>query len=230
MLLDLLVRTSSEWQFAAGVCRFTVSPVVRIGGQRHPDQTYRAIRDRRSSLGSDGPAQLRSDQLTRKQMEFGIVTLTIAKAKLRPALTNRDGTLERQTIKGFLGIESSDDGLAFRVDVDADHGSAIWTIPYKHAIWLAQAILEISPIAVGRQTAGGAVEGTNLVGERLNVERTRVLVKVRSDHAAISAQGAWSSDKTPGTTILMVDQSIAADLVEQLGAFLASAQALARPS
>ncbi|MHC2463441.1 hypothetical protein ACVIHD_002453 [Bradyrhizobium embrapense] len=204
-------------------------PVVRIGGHPHPDQTYRATRDRRSSLGSDGPAQLRSDQLTRK-WSFGIATLTSAKARSRPALTNRDGTLERQTIKGFLGIESSDDGLAFRVDVDADHGSAIWTIPYKHAIWLAQAILEISPVAVGRQTAGGAVEGTNLVGERLNVERTRVLVKVRSDHAAISAQGVWSSDQTPGTTILMVDQSIAADLVEQLGAFLVSAQALSRPS
>ncbi|WP_050421747.1 hypothetical protein [Bradyrhizobium tropiciagri] len=145
-------------------------------------------------------------------------------------MTNRDGTLERQTIKDFRGIESSDDGLAFEVDVDADYGSAIWTIPYKHAIWLAQAILEVSPVAVGRQTAGGSVEGTKLVGERLNVTRARVLVKVRSDHAAISAQGTWSSDKTPGTAILMVDKSIAADLVEQLGAFLTSVQALSRPS
>ncbi|WP_128089388.1 hypothetical protein [Bradyrhizobium viridifuturi] len=130
-------------------------------------------------------------------------------------------------------IENSTDGLSIKmlVDVAGARDPQRWTISYKHALWLADAILKVSPAAVNNQILSGSVQGTTIPPQRLQVKDTQLRVKPGSDIAAISAVGTWLPDNAAGTTTLQIDRRVAEELIDQLQAFLeATRQGLSRPS
>lgn len=88
----------------------------------------------------------------------------------------------------------------------------------------------MSPAAINNQILSGAVQGTTIVGQRLEVKDTRLRAKPGSDVAAVSAVGTWLPDNAAGTTTLQIDRQVAEDLIDQLQAFLEAVQSLSRPS
>ncbi|PAY05389.1 hypothetical protein CK489_28785 [Bradyrhizobium sp. UFLA03-84] len=135
-------------------------------------------------------------------------------------------------IKRFREVENSADGLSVNVLIEPIDGiPQRWTIPYKHAIWLADAILKVSPAAVNNQILSGSVQGTTIPPQRLQVKDAQLRVKPGSDIAAISVVGTWLPDNAAGTTTLQIDRRAAEDLLDQLQAFLeATHQGLSHPS
>jgi hypothetical protein len=135
-------------------------------------------------------------------------------------------------IKQFPELELSTNGRTVLVAVErADEaGLTKWAIPYKHAIWLARAILSVAHQAVERQVAGGEIEPSTIPGEALLVESVEVFVKPKEERAAIAAMGTWISNGAPGTTALLVDSSTAQALTDQLREFVQMAQTLSRPT
>ncbi|WOH82131.1 hypothetical protein RX327_02730 [Bradyrhizobium sp. BEA-2-5] len=136
-------------------------------------------------------------------------------------------------IKRIREVVNSEDGLSITMLIDWANveGPQQWTISYKHAVWLADAILKVSPAAVSNQILSGSVQGATIPPQRLQVTDTQLLVKPGSDIAAISAVGNWLPDNAAGTTTLQIDRRVAEDLIEQLQAFLeATRQGLSRPS
>ncbi|WP_152977502.1 hypothetical protein [Bradyrhizobium pachyrhizi] len=125
-------------------------------------------------------------------------------------------------IKRIREVVNSEDGLSITILIDQANVECPqqWTISYKHAVWLADAILKVSPAAVNNQILSGSVQGTTIPPQRLLVEDVQLRVKPGSDVAAISAVGTWLPDNAAGTTTLQIDRRVAEDLIEQLQAFL----------
>jgi hypothetical protein len=134
-------------------------------------------------------------------------------------------------VKQFSEIELSSDGNAVIVTAECSDGSPTkCTIPYRHALWLAKAILSVSHQAVERQAASGAIEPFTIAQEALQVETVEVYVKPNQESAAIDSVGRWTSNNSPGTTTLLIDRSHAQVLIDQLREFVQMAQSLFRPS
>jgi hypothetical protein len=135
-------------------------------------------------------------------------------------------------IRQFREIELSDDGAAVIVTAELAGESVArkWNVPYRHAIWVAKAILSVAHQAVQRQVAGGTIEPTTIAGDALQVETLELLVKPKEERAAIAAVGTWTSNSAPGNTALLVDKSTAQVLIDQLQQFVQVAQTVSRPS
>jgi len=120
---------------------------------------------------------------------------------------------------------------AGRVECANEPGPTKWTVPYRHAVWLAKAIFSVSHQAFERQKASGEIEPVAISQEEaLRVEDIQVLVKPNQQLAAIDSLGTWTSNSSPGTTTLLIDSTLAQALIDQLREFVQMAQALSRPS
>jgi hypothetical protein len=135
-------------------------------------------------------------------------------------------------VKQFSKVELSNDGSAVIVTAECtgESGLTRWTVPYRHAVWLAKAIFSVSHEALKRQEVAGEIEPVFISQEALLAEIVQVLVKPNQQLAAIDSLGTWTSNSSPGTTTLLVDSTLAQALIDQLREFVQTAQALSRPS
>jgi len=134
-------------------------------------------------------------------------------------------------VKQFSEIEISSDGKAVIVTTEwSDSSPTQFTVPYRHAIWLAKAILSMAHQAVERQVASGAIEPFTVAQEALVAETVQLFVKPNQERVAIDIVGTWTSNNSPGTTTLLIDRSHAQVLIDQLREFLRMVQSLSRPN
>jgi hypothetical protein len=130
-------------------------------------------------------------------------------------------------------VQVSEDGQSFEITNLGDAHST-WKVPYGDAVWLARSILELVPGALENQeTTSGEVKGVILPSRRLSVDSATLHLPTdlkRGDVAALSIEGKWSDENAPGSTTLLVDKSVAEDLVDQLQGFLNPDPSLSRPS
>jgi hypothetical protein len=135
-------------------------------------------------------------------------------------------------IKQFPEIELSDDGGTVIVTAEfvGKLAAKKWAVPYRHAVWLARAILAVAHKAVERQAARGTIEPSAIAIDPLLVESVQLFVKPKDERSAISAIGTWTSNGAPGTTALLVDKSTAQALIDQLQQFVQQAETISRPS
>jgi hypothetical protein len=84
-------------------------------------------------------------------------------------------------IKQFPEIELSDDGGTVIVTAEFVGKSAAkkWAVPYRHAVWLARAILAVAHKAVERQAARGTIEPSAIAIDPLLVESVTVVCEAK---------------------------------------------------